>query len=235
MRKAFLTVILFTAGVSQAFGQFRYEVKRDKLWGAENGVLTIDENGIRYHSENGKTVLNFGFEDIRKADVSDPRKIRLFTYERALKRLTGPRQIEFSLREGATSSGLTQFLATNLERPVVGAYQIDESGHDVPAYHRHAFGGCHGTLRFGSAAVVFESEMPRHSRTWTFEDIQTIGTMSAYHFRLTSYTETFNFDLKQRLASEIYREVWRSVYTRVSPEQSTVNHSGDFAASSTPR
>jgi len=217
MREAFWAVVLFAVGVSQAFGEFRYEVKRDKLLGAENGVLTIDQGGIRYRSENGKTAFDFRFEEIRKADVSDPRKIRLFTYERALKRLTGPSEIEFSLREGTTNSGLTQFLATHLERPVIGAYQMDESDHDVPAYHRHALGGCHGALRFGSAAIVFESENPRHSRTWTYEDIQTIGTMNAYHFRLTSYTETFNFDLKQRLASEIYREAWHRVYTRVSP------------------
>lgn len=221
MRETLLAAVVFTIGLSQAFGQFRYEVKRDRLLGTESGILTIDEDGIWYRSENGKTALNFGFEDVRRADLSDPRKVRIFTYDRALKRLTGPSQIEFSLRDGTTSSGMTKFLAAHLERPVIGAYQIEETDHDVPAYHRHALGGCHGALRFGSAGIVFESENARHSRTWTYENIQTIGTMSTYHFRLTSYAETFNFDLKQRLASEIYREAWRRVYTRTPPR--TIN------------
>ena len=214
MRRALCAVVLSVLGISQAVGEFRYEVKRDKLWGGEPGVLTVDEGGFQYRSENGKTALNFAFGEIRKADVSDPHRIRLYTYDRAKKRLTRPSEFEFNLREGTTDSTLAQFLAARLERPVVGAYQISEDGLQVSAYHRHSLSGCHGVLRFSAAAVVFESKDPAHSRTWAYEDIQTVGTMNLFHFRLTSYAETFNFDLKQRLSSENYREVWRHVYTR---------------------
>jgi hypothetical protein len=37
--------------------------------------------------------------------------------------------------------------------------------------------------------------------------------MNAFHFRLASYAETFNFDLKERLSPEDYRSLWRRVYT----------------------
>ena len=212
MRRTLCIAVLSIAGISQAPGEFRYEVKLDKLWGGEPGVLTVDEGGIHYRSENAKTALDLDFEDVRKADVSDPRKIRLYTYDRAKKRLTRASRFEFTLREGTTSPALTQFLVARLERPVVGSHQVEKAGVEIPAYHRHGLGGCHGILRFGSAAIVFESEEPKHSRTWTHEDIQTIGTMNAFHFRLTSYAETFNFDLKRRLSADDYRTLWRHVY-----------------------
>lgn len=209
-----VAVILLTAvGISQAAGEFHYEVKRDKLWRAEPGALTIDERGIQYRSDNGKTALDFRFEDIRKADVSDSRKIRLFTYDRAAKRLTQPRLFEFALRGETASIALTQFLAASIQRPVVGSYPVESSGPEILAYHRHGLGGCHGVLRLGPKAVVFGSADPKHSRTWIYEDIQTIGTMNAFHFRLTSHAETFNFDLKQRLSPEDYRTLWQRVYT----------------------
>ena len=213
MLRLFILVLLAAMGVSQTAGEFHYGVKRDKLWGGEPGVLTVDDGGIRYRSENGKTALDFTFEDIRKADVSDPRRIRLYTYDRAKKRLTAPSRFEFRLRKGATSSALAQFLAARLERPVIGAYEIEEADLDRQAYHRHGLGGCHGVLWFGPKAIVFESKDPKHSRTWSYEDIQTIGTMNAFHFRLTGYAETFNFDLKQRLSLDNYRTVWHRVYT----------------------
>ena len=214
MRRTLCIAVLSIAGISQAPGEFRYEVKRDKLWGGEPGVLTVDEGGIHYRSENAKTALDLDFEDVRKADVSDPRKIRLYSYDRAKKRFTRPRKFKFNLREGTTSSDLREFLAARLERHVVGAYAIDQAGLEIPAYHRHVLGGCHGVLQSGAAGVAFQSRDPKHSRTWTYEDIQTIGTMNTFHFRLTSHAETFNFDLKQRLSSEDYREVWRQVYAR---------------------
>ena len=113
MRRALCAVVLSVLGISQAVGEFRYEVKRDKLWGGELGVLTVDEGGIQYRSENGKTALAFAFEDIRKADLSDPRRIWLYTYDRAKKRLTWAQRFEFDLREGTTSSALTRSSTSN--------------------------------------------------------------------------------------------------------------------------
>jgi hypothetical protein len=210
-------MLLITFGISHAAGEFRYEVKRDKLWKGERGVLTVNGQGIQYRSENGKTALDLPFQDIRKVDVSDPREIRLYTYDRAKTRLTQPREHEFELREGTTSAALTQFLAERLKRPILGAYELVNAGPEIPAYHRHTLGGCHGVVRFGPQAIQFESKDPTHSRTWVYADIETIGTMSPFHFRLTSYAETYNFDLKERLSPEDYRTVWHRVYTADFP------------------
>ena len=50
--------------------------------------------------------------------------------------------------------------------------------------------GCDGALRFDRDAIRFDSMNRKHSRTWVHADIETIGTMDPFHFRLTTYAET---------------------------------------------
>ena len=214
---AFLLVAVATGPLAR--GEFRYEVSRDKFWGGEAGALTIDRSGVHYRSKNEKTVLDFAFDDIREADVSDPRKVRLFSYERAKKRLARPRLYQFKILEGTTGEALAAFLVERLERPVVGAYGIQEGAGGIRAYHRHVLGGCDGSLRFDGDAVGFDSTNQKHSRTWVYADIETIGTTDPFHFRLTTYAETYNFDLKERLSPEDYRSIWRSLYSQASESQ----------------
>ncbi len=218
-RVVVLVLVAVVAG-PLARGEFRYEVSRDKFWGGEAGVLTIDRSGVHYRSKNEKTVLDFAFDDIREADVSDPRKVRLFSYERAKKRLARPRLYQFKILEGTTGEALAEFLVERLERPVVGAYGIQEDATGIPVFHRHVLGGCDGSLRFDAEAIRFDSKNRKHSRTWPHADVETIGTMAPFHFRLTTYAETYNFDLKQRLTPEDYRSIWRSVYSQASESYS---------------
>ena len=214
---ALLLVAVVTGPLAR--GEFRYEVRRDKFWGSEAGILAIDRSGVHYRSENEKTVLDLGFEDIRKADVSNSRQVRLLTYERSNKRLARPRVYQFKILEGTTGEALAEYLAGRLERPVMGAYGIQEGDGGIPAYHRHVLGGCDGTLRFDRNAIRFDTKNGTHARTWPHADIETIGTMDPFHFRLTTYAETYNFDLKERLSPEDYRSVWHSVYSPASEFQ----------------
>jgi hypothetical protein len=73
-------------------------------------------------------------------------------------------------------------------------------------------GGSHGTLVIGSTGIEFASQKPKDSRTWLYRDIQTIGTPDPFHFRVTTYAETFTFDLKERLPEGAYRLAWQEVY-----------------------
>jgi len=47
---------------------------------------------------------------------------------------------------------------------------------------------------------------------WRYSEIQTIGGSDPFSFRVTTLTETFTFDLKERLPKEAYELVWRRVY-----------------------
>ena len=78
--------------------------------------------------------------------------------------------------------------------------------------HRGVLSGSHGTLIIGSAGIEFASKKAKDSRTWLYRDIQTIGTPDPFRFRVTTYAETFTFDLKERLPDEAYRLAWREVY-----------------------
>ena len=50
--------------------------------------------------------------------------------------------------------------------------------------------------------------------------------MAPFHFRLTTYAETYNFDLKQRLSAEDYRSIWRGVYSQASESHPRLVDSG---------
>lgn len=211
--------LFFAVAISSAT-EFRYEVRRDKTLGGEAGVLTIGESGFAYKSDNEKTVIDLPYLEVRKIDVSDSTKVRIWTHDRAAKRLTQRRKFEFELVEGMTSDHLPEFLAARLDRPVLGDYAGDVEGVEIPAYHRHVWGGCDGIFVLGEGVVEFRSDLPKHSRTWSFEDIETVGSMDPFHFRVTSYAETYNFDLKKRLSEETYRGLWLGIYGMNRPQRS---------------
>lgn len=192
--------------------QFRYEVRRDKLWGGETGVLTIGEQGIAYASDDGKTMVKLPYRDIRKIDIADRSKVAITTYERKAKRLAQHQAIELALIDGVVSDRLAGFLADHLERPVLGSAGEEPGGRRVPAYHRHLLGGCDGILVFSSDAVHYVAQEPKHSRTWPFEDIETIGTTDPFHFRVSTYAETYSLELKEHLPEDVYRRLWLRIF-----------------------
>jgi hypothetical protein len=162
---------------------------------------------MSYRSDDRRTALTLRFEDIREADVSVPGRIRIVTYD-VLKR-----DLKFHLRQGIQDEALGRFLAEHLQRPVIAAYGVtQQNAYRIPAYHRGVVSGSHGTLVIGSAGIEFTSKRAKDSRTWLYRDIQTIGTSDPFHFRVTTYAETFTFDLKQRLPDEAYRLASDKVY-----------------------
>ena len=204
--KILLTTALMAVTLLPAAEPFHFEVYRNKLPRREPGALDINEHGISYRSDDGKTALTLPFEDIREADVSVPGRIRLLTYD-VLKRA-----LIFHLREGVQEETLGRFLAEHLPRPVIAAYGvIQQNAYRIPAYHRGVLSGSHGTLIIGSAGIEFASKRTKDSRTWLYRDIQTIGTSDPFHFRVTTYAETFTFDLKERLPEDAYRLAWQEV------------------------
>ena len=205
--KILLTTALMAVTLLPAAEPFHFEVYRNKLPRREPGALDINEHGISYRSDDGKTALTLPFEDIREADVSVPGRIRLLTYD-VLKRA-----MIFRLREGLQDEGLARFLAEHLHRPVVGSYGLtQQNAYRIPAYHRGLLSGSHGTLIIGSTGIEFASKKAKDSRTWLYRDIQTIGTPDPFHFRVSTYAETFTFDLKDRLPESAYRLATDKVY-----------------------
>lgn len=179
----------------------------------ERGRLDIGASGVSYQSDDGKTNLRIAWEDVREANVADPKVIRFETYDR-LKRKAGERRIyTFRLREGEHGDDLARFLSARLSGPLLGAYGTGEAARfTIAAYHRHALGGVHGKLEIGPESIRFVTERTADSRTWLYRDIQTIGSSDPFHFRLSTYAETYMLDLKERMTPEEYDYAWERVY-----------------------
>jgi len=208
-------IILAIGLVATAFGadEFRYPVIRGKLLKDEPGQLEISKGGLSYRSADGKTAIRVPLQDILEADLSDPKVIHIETYDILKRRLTGRRVYTFRLRDSRHDEALTRFLVDALPRPVIGAFGTASQGaFEILAYHRHRLGGCHGKLEIGADAIRFVSDRPGDSRTWLYRDVETIGNMTPFHFRVSTLVETYNFDLKDRLREDAYRLAWQHVH-----------------------
>lgn len=213
MNNRLIATMLMAAALVQAEELFRYPVFREKLLRDERGELQIDDGGVSYKPADGKNSILIPLADVREADVSDPRIIRIETYDILKRNLAGRSAYVFRLAEGRHDQALARFLAAHLSRPVVGGYDPPpDQPFEIAAYHRHRFGGCHGKLVIGADAIHFVSDKSGESRTWPYRNIETIGSMNPFHFRVATLAETYNMDLKDRLREQAYNWAWRHVY-----------------------
>ena len=215
-----LIMMLGFEAVADAQDAFRYPVVRDKTFKDEPGQLEIDSAGIHYKSTDGKTAIEIPFEDVYQANVADPAAVHIETYD-VLKRRLGERRLyTFRLKEATHDETLAKFLTQKLKRPVLGSYGVGVAEFSIPAYHKHRLGGCNGVLEIGPNGIRFLSGREPDSRTWRYEDIETIGSSDPFHFRVNTFAETYTFDLKERLPEKAYQAAWQRVYD-LPPRYST--------------
>jgi hypothetical protein len=100
----------------------------------------------------------------------------------------------------------------------------EKSAYEMPARHRHSFGGCQGTIRIYGDRVVYESARPENSGLWRWTDIRAISRTNPYQLSITSYepkmggpTKTYNFDLKERMSDAVYDYLWSRIYNVALP------------------
>lgn len=214
MLKAIVSLLLVSTVGAHAADSFEFSVFRDHLPRKEAGRLMISDDGVSYQSENQKTKIDVPLLNMFQVDVSDPKVIRIETYDILKQRLLGRRVHVFRLVNSVHDDALSRFLSKTLQRPVVGAFgPAPQPEAVIRAYHRHRLGGCHGTIRIDSDGIRFVSHRTEDSRTWLYRDLATIGTMNPFHFRVSTLAETFNFDLKERLSETAYDLTARRVYS----------------------
>jgi hypothetical protein len=208
----FLCLLAFGSTLS-AQDVFRYPVELKRFPRSERGEIMVDNTGVSYKSEDGKRSIHVAPINIHEADVSDPRRIRIETYQNLKRKFLGRQSYTFRLRETEHGPELARFLAALLKRPVVGFRDQPAQGetYEIPAYHRHRFGGCNGTLRINAAGIQFVSDKAGDSRSWPYSEIETVGTMNTFHFRVSTLNETYNFDLKDRLEQAAYNLSFKAV------------------------
>jgi hypothetical protein len=203
--------LLFVAGLTAA--PLEFAVSRKRLLRDEPGQLTVAASGVHYESSDGKTSIEIPLEDIRRADLSDPKAVSFQTYDR---KFLDRRVYTFGLASKDHREELARFLVDNLKRPVIAGYALQaEVAFRILAYHRRGLSGSHGTVEIAADGIRFVSGRAVDSRTWLYRDIESIGSAGPFHFRITTDAETYSFDLKERLATEAYEFAWQRVYASV--------------------
>ena len=52
------------------------------------------------------------------------------------------------------------------------------------------------------------------ARDWRWSDIDTLTNPDPYHFVVTGYRETFDFELKEPMSPALFDQLWDRVYAR---------------------
>jgi len=204
-----LIALLATGAADQHV--FDLQVTRVRVLRRQPGDLHIDAAGLTFRSRDGKTTITIPMQDLREADVADPRALRFETYEVQKWKPIERREYTFRAPADAPVEELAQFLALRVNRPVVGHYAA-ASQFQVAAYHRRTLGGAEGTLEIGQDSIRFVSDKPADSRTWLYRDIETIGKPDSFRFRVTTNRETYILELKAELPEAAYQLAWSKVY-----------------------
>jgi len=155
------------------------------------------------------------FAEIRTIDLVSAGHLSLTTYSNRHWHWPGDREFRFELNTPMP--------------PIVAAALVDKVGKpavdgdpdprapsfaSIPARHRTRTGGTNGILHFREDGIDYVVTGADGGRNWRWEDIQTIANPDPYHFRVGGYLETFDFELKQPMTSDLFDRLWDRVYAR---------------------
>jgi hypothetical protein len=192
-----------------------YRVKHDHALGSCQGTLTFADQEIHYEATDGKHAYAWPYIEIQKLDVVSPTQVTLKTFKSASWEKWGKDQtFQFTLLEGKLTATNQEFLRSKLSRPMVARLTEthQSSTPALPVRHRHRLGGCEGHLRIDEDRLIYSTDRSSDNRVWKLSDIETIGSADPYHLRVTSYDETFIFDLKSPLDSKVYDSLWKKIH-----------------------
>ena len=175
------------------------------------GTLFFNSKGVEFNSDKPFS-HRWPFLEIQTFDLS-PHRFLLTSYENRGKHLHGDRQYRFDF-----TSDVSPGIATELARRVAKPVKNGEPDPNIPIYatlparHTTRAGGSNGVLRFSDVEIDYVTASKQDARSWRWADIQTIANPDAYHFRVGAYRETFDFELKEPMAKELFNKLWDYVY-----------------------
>lgn len=202
------------------------DVVHDHAVGSCRGRLTIDDSGMRFESQRKDHSRQWKFVDVQELRV-EPGRLRVLSYED--RRWTGvDRSFTFTFsKEEKLWPDLRELLSAELgRRLVVGIPELaataGASVYRLAVKHRRGSRGSEGVLSFGPTTLVYSSDEPDDSRTWTYGDIESISSSGPFQLTLNTYEHerfhygsrrTFEFQLKEPLSEAVYNDLWRRVNT----------------------
>ena len=216
MKRATITGVFLSMALVLVWGQEKFDlpVEHKGTLRHQHGILHIDAQAITFQPDDGRDGITIAIDDLREADVADPRALRFQVYDVAKWKPVKRREYTFRAAGDAPVEPLARFLAAHIARPIVGHYPQSDALFTIPAYHRRAFAGSKGTLEIGSEAIRFIGSRPGDSRTWLYRDIETIGMPDEFRLRVTTVTETYVLELENKLPRAAYDFAWGKIYDK---------------------
>jgi hypothetical protein len=194
-------------------------VKHKHLRGHCSGKLIIGEEGIEYSTAYVKHARRWSYVDLKRIEISTAKELKLQTYEDKKYWLGSDKEFNFTVVEGAITADVYQFLLSKTPRPLITGVPFPSgfSVFEIPVKHKQFRHGTQGVLKIGDNEVVYQTSYSKDSRIWLYKDIQSIGLMDPFSFRITTLLETYTFDLKLAMTPEQYDYLWDRVYRLKNP------------------
>jgi hypothetical protein len=174
------------------------------------GTLLIDDDGVEFRS--AKFNQRWAYVEIHSFDLST-RDLTLTSYQNRPWHEPGELNFHFTWSEQMPAEIAAQF-TERVGKPVRNGVPLPTPAAlaEIPAHHRIWSGGTNGTLRLKDSGIDYVTENGRDSRSWRWDDIQTIANPNPYELRITGYREMAEFDLKQPMSRELFERMWDRLY-----------------------
>jgi hypothetical protein len=194
--------------------QWTSDVKLHRLPRSMRGTLTITAAGVDFQPEKGWPT-HWSFADIRRVNISTPRRLSLVTYQNRHWHVPGDRTFEFKLKD-AMPPEVAAELVRRVGKPAIDGDPVrSASGFaSIAARHVTRTGGSEGVLRFRDSGIDYLSQKGGDARSWRWADIQTLAHPEPYRLWIYGYLETFDFELEQPLSEELFDRLWDHVYAQ---------------------
>lgn len=180
----------------------------------KTGRLTLSQDGVEFRPSNG-SLLHWTFAEIKTFDLLSPHRLIITSYENRSWHRHGDWKIRFDLSTPMPPSVAAE-LAEHVGKPVRNGdpNPAAPSFATIPARHRTLWGGTNGTLRLGAGGIEYVTTTGKGGRNWHWSDIDTLANPDPYHFTVTGYRETFDFELKEPMSRIVFDGLWDDLYAR---------------------
>jgi len=217
--------ILISGGWASA-QEFTFPVEHNHTFKSCKGDLIINGEGLEYRTTHKDHARKWTYTDIKMIKLVSPKEVNVLTYESRLLTLGRDEAFQFKVLKGEMSKDVNDFLLARVSRPLATSFvkSEEEPQYAIAVRHRQSFGSDQGTLKIYADIVAYDSVSAKNSRRWRWTDIQSISRMGPYQFAITTYepkfggpTETYNFDLKERMDDSVYDYLWARIYRPTLP------------------
>lgn len=212
--------------IAPAAGQeYTYRVRHEHWRKFCSGTLTISAGGVTYTEAGGKKrkephYFAWKYDGIQQLSL-EARRLTVLTYEDVRLKLGADREFRFTAEQGQTFEDAYPLLS-KLDQRFVAEIPLEVANPEwsMPVKHLYRMGGSQGELVVGADRIVYRTAKPGDSRTWRFEDIESISTGGRFSLTLTTFERSrvqygsrkdFHFQLKEAMPEARFQALWRKL------------------------